>query len=425
MTGALLRSADFLKFWTAQCVSQAGSQISVIAFPLLAVLTLHADAFQVGVLTALSRAPWLLFALPAGVLADRRARHGLLVGADLVRAAALAWIPVAALLGVLSVEQLYVVTFVLGSMTVVFDIAAQSYLPAITPAERLADGNSKLEMSRAGAEAVGPSAGGVLVQLVSAPVTIVLDLVSFLVSALLLSRIRTKEPAVAAPARASSIRAEVKEGLRFVLGHRLLRWNVIAAATANFFGNMLLAVQVLFILNGLGLRPALIGLILGVGSLGAVSGAAVATTLIRRAGFGPTLIIGLATTAAGGVVLGLAGGPYPMRVGLAGLAATLLVFGVPLFDVAVVTLRQLITPGRLLGRVNASMRFLIFGTMPVGALAGGLLAQHAGLRTAVLVAGAGLAVPVVLLLISPLARLRTDVRSSSAAMDVAASTGGK
>ncbi|MFC4530455.1 MFS transporter [Sphaerisporangium dianthi] len=430
----MLRDGNFRLFWTGQTISLIGGQVSLVALPLLAVLTLDAGSFEVGLLAALGRAPWLLFGLLAGALADRVRRRPLLIGADLVRAAALAWIPAAAALGVLTMEQLYAVTFVVGSMTVVSDVAAQSFLPSLAAPAQLADGNSKLEISRASAEAVGPGLGGVLVQAVTASFAIVADVVSFLLSAVLLGRVKVDERTVragagamtgsgagtgagtgseaGARAGAGSVAGEVREGMRFVLGHPLLRWNVLAAAVANFFGNILLAILVLYILREIGLAPAMIGLVLGLGSLGAVLGAAVAQRLIRRIGFGPTLTAGLATTAVGGLLLAAVDGPYALRVAWAVAAMMLLLAGVPLFDVAVVTLRQLITPPRLLGRANATMRFLVFGTMPLGALAGGLLGEHAGLRTAVLVAGAGLAGPVVIVLVSPLSRLRSHLPPS-------------
>ncbi|MFC7383055.1 MFS transporter [Sphaerisporangium rhizosphaerae] len=464
---AVLREAGFRLFWTGQTISLIGSQVSLVALPLLAVLTLDAGPFEVGLLAALGRAPWLLFGLLAGALADRARRRPLLVAADLVRAAVLAWIPVAAWLGVLTVGQLYAVTFVVGTMTVLSEVAAQSFLPSLAAPAQLADGNGKLEVSRASAEAVGPGLGGVLVQAVTAPFAIVADVVSFLLSATLLGRLKVDErtgpdgagalpgtgagaasatgpgagpgtiagsivptapgtptastsASATASTRASvagSVAGEMREGLRFVLGHPLLRWNVLAAAVANFFGNILLAILVLYVLTELRLAPAVIGLVLGLGSLGAVLGAAVAQRLIRRAGYGPTLTAGLAVTAAGGLLLAPVDGPYALRVAWAVAALMLLLGGVPLFDVAVVTLRQLITPPRILGRANATMRFLVFGTMPLGALAGGLLGDHAGLRTAVLVAGAGLAVPVILVLVSPLARLRSHLPPSMAAFD--------
>ncbi|MQY02121.1 MFS transporter [Actinomadura macrotermitis] len=404
----VLRNADFRFLWAGQTVSLIGSQVSLIALPLLAVMTLGAGPFQVGVLAALGRLPWLLFGLPAGAWADRSRRRPLLIGADLVRAAALAWIPAASVLGVLTLGQVYAVALVAGTMTVLFEVAAPSLLPSLVAPERLVDGNSRLEMSRAGAEAVGPGLGGVVVQAVTAPLAIIVDVVSFLASAVLLARIGTRETRGDDRAGRGSFRTEIREGLRFVLRHPLLRWNVFVAALANLFGSALLAILVLYVLTGLGLRPALIGLVLGLGSLGGVLGAAVATRLFRRIGLGPTLAVGLSATAAGALLLAAVTGPYPLRVLWAVAAVMLTVFGVPVFDVAVVTLRQLTTPDRLLGRVNATMRFLVFGTMPAGALAGGALAEEAGLRTTVLAAGIGLATPVLLVLVSPLARLKAQ-----------------
>ena len=417
----LFHHAGFRRFWLGQTISLTGSQISLVALPLLAVFALRAGPFQVGMLTAAGRAPWLLFALAAGALADRAPRRPLLIWADLLRAAALAWIPVAAVVHILTMGQLYAAAFLVGTLTVLSDIAAQSLLPTLVTPAQVIEGNGKLEMSRASAEFVGPGLGGVLVQAVTAPMAVIADVMSFVASAVLLSRIRVDETRLRTRAGGRVVLAEIRDGMRFVFGHRLLRWNVLIAAIANLFGTMLLAILVVFLLTGLGLRPAVIGLVLGVGSLGAIAGSLAAAPLFRRIGFGSTLALGLTATAAGALLLATVAGPYPVRVAWASGAEMLLVFGAPVFDVAVISLRQLVTPDRLLGRTNATMRFVIFGTMPFGALAGGLLATRIGLTATVLVAGVGLVVPLVLALCSPLSRLQTHQMSAPEATSVGGS----
>ena len=293
-SGGLWRHRDFLNLWTAETVSQLGSQISQIGLPLVAIIVLEASAFEVALLGVIEFAPFILISLPAGVWVDRLRRKPILVTADLGRALLLASIPVAYWLDALTIWQLYVVGFVVGVLTVFFDVSYQAYLPSLVSRQQLIDGNSKLEISRSGAQLAGPGLGGALVQVLTAPVAVLVDAISFLASAIFLVRIRKQEQA---PTRAErqagpGMKTELKEGLAWVLGNRYLRWIAASTATFNFFSNMLFAVFLVFAVRVLELRPGVIGLIFAVGSIGYLVGALLANRVSRRFGVGPTIIIG-------------------------------------------------------------------------------------------------------------------------------------
>lgn len=408
---SLWHDSEFVRFWLSQTTSMAGSQISFLALPLVAVLVLGAGAMQTGALTASSRLPFLVFGLLVGVWVDRFRRRPMIIWAYLGRAVVLAWIPVAAGLHVLTVEQIYVVAFAVGTLTLLSDVAAQSFLPTIADEAHIIEANSKLEVSRASTDMVGPSAGGALVQALTAPLAILADVVSYLVATALLVSVRvTERKPTGNTARASTI-GEIREGLRFVLGNRLLRWNALASALSNLFTNILLAILVLYAVRSLRLSPGTIGLVIGVGSVGALLGAASGRRMTRRWGLGPTLIASTGITGSGALLISLAHGSHQTRLAWVALAYPLFTFGYPAFNVAVISLRQVLSPGHLLGRTNATMRFLAWGTMPIGAFLGGILGNWTGLRTTMITAGVGLLLPPALLLLSPLRRIRSDVHS--------------
>lgn len=288
LTG-LWRHPDFLKLWAGQTVSLVGSQITLLALPLVAALVLRATPLQMGILTAALATPALLFGLPAGAWIDRLPRRPILVDADLGRFALLGAIPLAYLMGILRLELLYVVAFLIGTFTLLFDVAYQSFLPSLLAREELVEGNSKLEMSRSAANLVGLGLAGVLVQLVTAPVAIAVDACSFLVSALTLGFVRAQEPHPSARDKSKRIWSEIGEGLRLVFGAPTLRALTGSRATLTFFNSMLEAVFVLYLVRQIGIAPALLGLIWTVGSLGFLVGAALAGRVTRRIGSGAAL----------------------------------------------------------------------------------------------------------------------------------------
>ncbi|TWF74340.1 putative MFS family arabinose efflux permease [Pseudonocardia hierapolitana] len=400
---SLWRHRDFLLLWAGETVSQVGTMVSHLALPLLAATSLGATAWEMGLLVAAERGAFLLVGLPAGVLMDRVRRRPVMIAADLVRFALFASIPPAWAFGVLTFAQLLVVALLAGVATVFFDVGYQSVLPAVVGRAGLVDGNAKLESTRAAAETAGPALGGGLVQLVGAAAAVLLDAVTYLVSAAFLLRMRTRE---AVPARdpARSLRAEMAEGMRYVLGHPLLRPITLCTGTANLFGGVLAAVSVLFLARELSQPPAVIGLVLAAGSAGGVLGALTSGRWIRVLGQGRTVVISLLVTGPVALVLPLATPGAGLGWFALGMAAV--AYGGVVYNVAQVSFRQAVTPDRLLGRMNASIRFLVWGTIPLGGLLGGALGELLGLRATLLIAAVGTVLSPVWVVASPLRRLR-------------------
>jgi MFS family permease len=372
---SLWRHPDFLRLWAGQTVSQVGSQVSFIAIPLTAVTVLGAGPFQTGLLGTLEFLPFLLFGLPAGVWVDRLPHRPVLIVADLGRMLALASVPVAWALGVLHLPQLYATGFVVGVLTVFFDVAYQSYLPALVEREQLVEGNSKLILTQSTAEVAGPGIGGLLVSLASAPYAVAADAASYAVSVVSLLLIRRSEPRRRARVR-TGLRAELLEGLRFVLGHRLLR--PIAACTGlyNLFANVGMAVLFVYAVRDLGLDAGTIGLWFSLGSLGGPLGALLVARLERRLGTGRTIVASAWVGLPSWLLLVLAPRSFPMPFLIAsGIVGSLA--GVA-YNITQVSLRQAITPRHLQGRMNATTRFLIWGTIPLGAFAGGVMGSLTG-----------------------------------------------
>ena len=401
----LWRHADFLKLWAGQSVSQFGSQVTILALPLTAALTLHASAANMGFLAAASTAPFLLFGLFAGVWVDRLRRRPILIIADVARFALLLLIPMLALLDALTLVDLYVIAFLVGILTVFFEVAYQSFLPAVVGRTHLVDGNGKLETTRSAAQIVGPSAAGALVQLVTAPVAIAIDALSFLISVLFLSLIRTPEPPPAQPATRRRIWAEIGEGLRTVIGDPILRATMGSAGAVNMFGGMLIAVYVLYALR-IGIGAGLLGLTFAVGNLGYLCGAFLTRPITRRFGIGATISAGLIILIGGSLLVPLAGGPLAVIVVCLMIAQFTRGFGGTLFNINNVSLRQTITPDHLLGRVTATSRFVSTGAVTIGSLAGGTLGAVFGLRPTLMIGAVGGLFAVVWVLCSPIRTLR-------------------
>ncbi|HUZ01989.1 MAG TPA: MFS transporter [Thermomicrobiaceae bacterium] len=402
----LWRHPDFLKLWTGQTVSLLGSQITLLALPLIAVLTLHAGPTQMGLLTAAQLAPYLLVGLFAGVWVDRIRRRPLLIVADVLRAVLLLTIAGAAVLHSLTMVWLYLLAFLFGILTVFFEVAYQSFLPSLVRREHLVEGNAKLEVSHSVAQIAGPSLGGALVSLITAPLAVLADAASFLVSAASLFAIRTPEPRPAPATERRGVRREIGEGLHVVLGNPLLRSIAGCASTGNLFGTIIVAIFVLYATRNLGIAPGLLGLIFAAGNVGVLVGALLAARVPRRLGVGPTIVVGLLVTDAGLLLIPLAGGPRALVVSMLIAAQFLSGFGSPLYNVNQVSLRQTITPDRLQGRMNATMRFLVWGMMPVGSLLGGVLGSALGLRPTLAIGAVGELTAVLWIWLSPVRTLR-------------------
>ena len=400
---SLFRHADFRRLWAAETVSQVGTQVTLLALPVVAVSLLDATPLQMGVLTALETAAFLLIGLPAGAWVDRWRRKRVLVAADLVRAAVLATLPVAYLLDVLTLGQLFVVAAVTGTATVFFDVAYQSYLPTLVDRDQLVDGNGKLEASRAVAQVAGPGVTGVLLRVLGAPLLVAVDAVSFLLSALFLGRIRTPDTAPDRAAR-RRLRTEIAEGLSFVVRHPLLRRIVACTGTSNLFSSITTTLLVLYALRELELSESVLGLVFSAGAVGGLVGAATAARVARRVGEGRAIPVSIAVMVPFTALTPLAAAGAPLvllTVGQLGFS-----WAVVVYNVTQVSFRQRLCPPRLLGRMNASVRFLVFGTMPLGALLGGVLGTWLGVLPTLWIAVGGQVLAAGWVVLSPLTGMR-------------------
>ncbi len=399
--GRLLGHRGFRRLWFGQTVSVFGSQITVLALPFTAVSLLHASTLAVGLLTTAEYAPFLAIGLPTGVWVDRMRRRPIMVSADVLRAIVLASVPLAYVLGLLTLAQLYVVAVAQGVGTVFFDVAYMSYLPGLVGREHLVESNAKLEVSQSAAQVSGPTVGGLLISLLSAPIAFLADAASFVVSVASLIGICDDEPAPV-PNPTPNLKAEIAEGLRFVVAQPVLRMIAGATATGNLFGATFSAISVVFLVRQVGLSAATIGVVTSTAAVGGVIGAFSATWLRRW--LGPTRVIwvSLTFTAPCAVLVPLTS-PGP---GLAFYAAGLFMtsFGIVVYNVNQASFRQLLCPPHLLGRMNATMRFLVWGTLPLGGLLGGVLGSWLGDRNAIWVAVIGEALTPIWLLLSPLFR---------------------
>jgi MFS family permease len=400
--GGLWRHSDFMSLWGAETISQFGTQVTLLALPLVAIVTLDESAFRVALLTTAEFLPFLLLTLPAGVWVDRLPRRPILILANLGRAAALLSVPVAHWLGLLTIWQLYGVGFAVGVGTVFFDLAYMSYLPRLVRRAELLEGNAKLEMSRSVAQIGGPGLGGVLVSVLTAPVAIFVDAASYLISALLMGRIRTAE-AVAPRDERRSLRVELREGLGYVFRHPYQRGIVGAVAISNFFGQLVFAILLVFAVRELGLTAAAIGIILSLGSVGALVAAVTARRVGDRLGVGRTVLVAAFLFGPGTLLIAVAPLDYAEVFIVAAIA--IVGYGGTLFNVTMISLVQAITPDRILGRANASRRFVVWGVIPVGGVVAGVLAETIGLRETIVVGSLGGLLAVVPILASPIRSL--------------------
>lgn len=380
----LLREpGDFRRLWTGQTISVIGDQVTSIALPLLAVTLLGADAAQMGWLTAAGLLPHLFFSLPAGVWLDRvHRRRRLMIWSDVGRALLLGTVPVAFALGALGMPQVYVVAFLTGTLAVVFDVAWNTVFVAVVPRERFVNAMALLNGSRSIASVVGPSIGGVLVQVIGAPLALLLDAISYLGSVVALRGMHTEEPPVE-PAE-GGLRAQLVEGLSFIARDPIMRPVLLSVATINLFTFAFMALFILYASTELGVNPGALGLTLGVGAFGSIIGALVASRLGRRIGLGPASALGCVLFPASLLLIPLAapGMPMPVILGLLGLAEFGAGFGVMVLDINVGSVLTARVPDRIRSRSAGSFRFVNYGIRPVGALLGGALGTALGVREA-------------------------------------------
>ena len=414
---SLGRNRDFLKLWAGETISLFGTQVTVLALPLTAVLTLQASAGELGLLNAARFAPFIAVILFAGVWVDRRRRRPILVQANLGRALLILVVPAAAFFDVLRMELLYAVGFLVGVLTVFFDVAYQSYVPSLVGRAQLTAANSRLEASRSAAEVGGPGVGGLLVQLATAPYALLVDALSFLLSGAMLLSIRRGEPPPEPSNTGESAWSAIRQGFRFTFANRYLRPIAGEAATFNLFEQAIMTVFVLYAVRELGLSAGLLGLIISVGAAGALVGALVAAYPARRFGLGPALVASMLIACTIPLALPAITGPVTSTVPLLGFTFFCWGLALAVSNVHVVSLRQAATPDHLLGRMNASYRFFTYGAIPLGALLGGVLGETIGLR-ATLVAGAvGLLLAPLWLYASAVSELRDLADAARTAAD--------
>ena len=433
---SLWRHRDFMLLWTGQSVSEIGSAVTIVALPFAAVVLLHATTFQVGLLTAAGTACFLLVALPAGLVVDRVAKRRLMIVCDASRTLILGSVVVAAALGMLTMAQLYVVALLAGLATVFFDVAYQSYVPSLIAREQLHDGNGKLGATQAFSQVAGPGLGGALFGLLKAG-ALAADAISFAISTVTLLLIRASEPRPARPARDTGgasktaatrknrlarknraakperaarrnglrdLRRELFAGLAFVSKHPVLRKIAACTGTANLFGAMSGALLIIFLVRLLAVSPQEAGLLFSIGSLGGIVGGVISGRLTRWIGSARIIWFSVGVFGLIPILLPLTE-PGP-RLVLFPISLFGLTFVVVVYNIAQLSYRQLITPPELLGRMNAAMRWIVWGTLPLGGLLGGVLGGALGVRPTLWIAVAGEWSAALWVFFSPLRRMR-------------------
>lgn len=412
----LINDPGFLRLWAGETISHLGSSFSGLAMPIVAIQLLNAGPMEIALINLADFLPFLLFGLLIGALVDRLPRRGILIVGDLGRALLLLTIPIAFALDALSIPQLVVVGFLLGTLTVFFDVAYQAYLPSLIPKEDLVDGNSKLELSRSAAGLLGPSLAGALIAIVKAPAAVIIDAISFALSALFIFSIKPKHENVAelndsaappASTPRASLRSDIVAGLRYVFGHPTLRTIGGATATSNLFGGIAGTVQMLFAYNVLGLSVAYVGFAATLGSAGGLLSAVFADRISKRLGVGRTIVL---TIPLGGPMLAALAFCQPgndmLNAVVFGGGFFAMAASGTLYNINQVSLRQALTPPEMSGRMNATMRWFVWGTIPIGALLGGIIGTNLGLREALIIGGIGGTLAFIPLLFGPVWKIK-------------------
>lgn len=406
-SASLWRDRNFITFWSGQAVSQLGAQLGQLAFPVLAVTLLGATEFEVGALNAAGLAAFLVIGLPAGAWVDRWLKRRTMIVADLVRTAAMATVPVLWWAGILQIWHLYAVAAVVGAATVFFDVSYQSYVPVLVDAVKVSQANSKLEATSQIARIGGPAAGGGLLAIVSAPVLFVGEAAGYLLSAIFLLRTRDAELPVPAKDR-QPLASEIKEGLVFVVRHHLISRIVACTGGVNFSTTLASTLIPVLVLRELELGPGGMGLIMSVGAVGGLIGAVAAPKIAAWIGEGTVIPVASVISALFLLLVPLSvlAPERWMSLGMLVISEFGFAFGVLVYNIMQLSMRQRVCPPRLLGRMNASIRFVVWGVMPIAALASGLLAEHIGLVPTLWIGVGGSMLFVAPVLFSPLRGMR-------------------
>ena len=407
-SGGLWRHRDFMLLWSGQTVSEMGSAVTQLALPLTAVVILKASTLDVGLLTAAATLAFALIALPAGALVDRRPKRGIMIACDVARLLIIGSVPVAYAAGVLTMAQLYAVAITAGVCTVFFDVSYQSYLPALIEQEHLMDGNGKLGATQSFAQLAGPGLGGGLVGAFGAAGAMSADAISYAVSVASLLGITYREPrpqpAAGGEAGRRSLRAEIAEGLGFVLREPILRKVVACTGTANLFSSVATAVEILFLIRVLHVAPAYTGLIFAIAAIGGIAGGVLSGRMARWIGSARVIWFSILVLGAPQFLAALAEPGW--RVALFPIGYATMFFAAVVYNVAQLSYRQAITPARLMGRMNAAVRWIVWGTMPLGAVIGGALGTAIGIRPTLWIAFVGSWAAGFWVYFSPLRRMR-------------------
>ncbi|EYR63976.1 MFS transporter [Actinotalea ferrariae CF5-4] len=397
---------NFRQLWVGDAFGQFGAQLTGLVLPIYAVTALDATPWQMGALTAAETAAFLVIGLPAGAWVDRMRKRRTLIVADVVRAAALAVVVAAATAGAASIPLLIAAALVISAATVFFDVAHQSYVPGLVGLDHIVEGNAKLQATQSVAMVVAPAVGGALLRVISAPALIGTTVVTYLVSAMALGRIRHEE---VLPRREDRrpLRTEIAEGLHFVVRQPLLRRIVACTSLSNLFGSIGGALMVIYALRVVGLDEAGLGLVFSLSAVGGLLGAVAAERMARWVGEARIIPV---SAVAGGLTYALnplastLSGVVPAEVVLV-LAGFGFSFWVVVYNVAQVSFRQRLCPPALLGRMNASVRFIVWGSMPIGGLLGGWLGTAVGVAPSLWVAAIGMTLAALPVALSPLRTL--------------------
>ncbi|MBO1332209.1 MFS transporter [Streptomyces sp. VRA16 Mangrove soil] len=401
---SLWRHRDFLLLWSGQTVSEMGSAVTQLALPLVAVAVLDASTFEVGLLTAAATVAFALIALPAGAVVDGRSKRSVMTVCNVLRLLIIGSVPVAAALGALTMTQLYVVAVTAGVCTVFFDVSYQSYVPTLVGAGQRMDANSKLGTTQAFALLGGPGVGGGLVAAFGAAGAMTADALSYAVSIVTLSGIRTREEPPPARREDETLRGRIAEGLRFVLHHEVLRKVVACTGTANFFGGMATALEVVFLVRELDVSPALTGLVMAASAVGGVLGGVFAGRLAARIGSARIMWVSTLVFCAPHIATAFASRGWGVLLFVLGYGMTY--FSGMVYNVAQLSYRQSVTPPELMGRMNAAVRWVVWGTLPLGGVLGGLLGSLIGVRPTLVISLIGSWAAGWFVFFSPLRRMR-------------------
>ena len=401
----LWRHADFMRLWAAAGISAAGSQVTLLALPLTAILVLHATPFEVAALSMAVTVPNLALGIAAGAWLDRVRRRPVMVAADLGRAVVLSSVPLTYAFGAVSLPQLYAVALVSGSLTVLFEIASQAYLPSVVRRTQLVEANAKLQGVTVAAQAAGPSIGGALVALVSAPVAILADAASFVVSGVLIGSIAGRHEFQQPRSAVTSLRRELRDAASYTLSDRYLRPLLLAHALANLALGLVWAIVIVYAVRVLGLAAATIGVILSLGHIGGFAGAVFARRIAQRVGLGRVVVGSFFLF--GPATLLLASATRNTAIVFVSVGWILESLARSLYSVSATSVRQALVPERLQARLSGFLATAGTGAFPLGTLLGGALAGAFGLRQAMAVAAAASFLPFVAVAASPVRSLRT------------------